>query len=176
MEFKKLSDVTLAESTSESTNILIEDGGEIKKVAMDKLIVPQEPQKPQVQANWNETDESSPAYILNKPEKLGGYTYFAISENGFMFKTDGLTYPANINGTDPNVSRAEFEEAYKTSPIMLVPRNDAFQQGHYTSITPCPCIWYRLNTSGYPHITFMSYDGYFNHQNITFSDGDSFTS
>lgn len=35
-----------------------------------------------VQADWNENDSSSPAYILNKPENLGGgVTWFAASNS-----------------------------------------------------------------------------------------------
>ena len=30
------------------------------------------PTTPSAQADWNENDSSSPAYILNKPENLGG--------------------------------------------------------------------------------------------------------
>lgn len=173
MEFKKLSEVTIAETTSESTNVLIEDSGEVKRVAMDQISVPQTPQE---QANWNETDETSPAFILNKPEKLGGYTYFAISDNGYMFKTEDFAYPSDAAGAAPNVSRAEFEDAYKTSPIMLIPSNDSLKQSSGTSVTPSPCARYHLNTGGYPHVTYMNYTGYLMVKAITFSDGESFTS
>lgn len=174
MEFKKLSDVTLAETTSENTNVLIEDNGEVKKVAMDQIKVPQEPQKPQVQANWNEADETSPAFILNKPEKMGGYTYFAFSSNGEIFKTDNFAAPSVVPGTRSDVSRAEFEEAYKTTPIMLIPlTHDSLKQLNSTTSTPCPCAWYYLNNAGYPHISFVSYNGVMD-RFIVFSDGNAF--
>lgn len=38
------------------------------------------PTTPSAQADWNENDSSSPAYILNKPENLGGgVTWFVAS-------------------------------------------------------------------------------------------------
>ena len=61
----KLSEVGVIESPV-NPNFIIEDEGEIKRIPPE-AITPS-----QVQADWEETDASSPAYILNKPESLGG--------------------------------------------------------------------------------------------------------
>ena len=61
----KLSEVEVIESPV-NPNFIIEDEGEIKRIPPE-AITPS-----QVQADWEETDASSPSYILNKPESLGG--------------------------------------------------------------------------------------------------------
>lgn len=65
--YKKLCDVEMVDTAIEP-NILIEDGGDIKKISADNIAVPQ------VQANWAEEDETSAAFILNKPDlsQVGG--------------------------------------------------------------------------------------------------------
>lgn len=71
----KLSEVEVIESPV-NPNFIIEDKGEIKRIPPE-AITPS-----QVQADWEETDASSPAYILNKPENLGGgeVVYYYLSE------------------------------------------------------------------------------------------------
>ena len=64
-DFVKLSETTLVESAADP-NLLIEDGGEIKRISANNIATPQ------VQSDWNETDVSNPAFILNKPENIGG--------------------------------------------------------------------------------------------------------
>ena len=61
----KLSEVEVIESPV-NPNFIIEDEGEIKRIPPE-AITPS-----RVQSDWDETDASSPAYILNKPESLGG--------------------------------------------------------------------------------------------------------
>ncbi len=65
--YKKLTDVALVE-TAETPNILIEEGGDIKKISASNLVTPQ------TKANWEETDPNSFAFILNKPDlsQVGG--------------------------------------------------------------------------------------------------------
>lgn len=65
--YQKLADVTLVDSAVEP-NLLIEDGGDIKKISASNIAVPQ------VKADWNETDATSAAFILNKPDlsQVGG--------------------------------------------------------------------------------------------------------
>jgi len=62
-EYTKLSEVEILESPS-SPNILVEDNGEIVRVPSSNLTT----SAAQVQADWNETDSDSPAFILNKPD------------------------------------------------------------------------------------------------------------
>ena len=59
--YKKLTDVALVES-AEAPNILIEEGGDIKKISSSNLVTPQ------TKADWEETDPNSFAFILNKPD------------------------------------------------------------------------------------------------------------
>ena len=59
--YKKLTDVALVES-AETPNLLIEDGGDIKKIPSSNLVTPQ------TKADWEETDPNSFAFILNKPD------------------------------------------------------------------------------------------------------------
>ena len=61
----KLSEVEVIESPV-NPNFIIEDRGEIKRISPEAIT------PAQVQADWEEIDASSPAYILNKPESLGG--------------------------------------------------------------------------------------------------------
>lgn len=65
--YKKLADVPLVES-AEAPNLLIEEGGDVKKISASNLIVPQ------TKADWEETDPNSAAFILNKPDlsQVGG--------------------------------------------------------------------------------------------------------
>lgn len=58
--YKKLTDVALVES-AETPNLLIEEGGDIKKISSSNLVTPQ------TRADWEETDPNSFAFILNKP-------------------------------------------------------------------------------------------------------------
>ena len=76
----KLSEVEIIESPV-NPNFIIEDEGEIKRIPPE-AITPS-----QVQADWDETDASSPAYILNKPESLGGggeIVYYFLSSSTLM--------------------------------------------------------------------------------------------
>lgn len=57
-EFTRLADVAEVASLNNNANVLVEQDGEIGKVAKNQI---------GTQADWNETDETSPAYILNKP-------------------------------------------------------------------------------------------------------------
>lgn len=65
--YKKLTDVALVES-AETPNLLIEEGGDIKKISVSNLVTPQ------TKADWEETDPNSFAFILNKPDlsQVGG--------------------------------------------------------------------------------------------------------
>ena len=77
----KLSEVEVIESPV-NPNFIIENEGEIKRIPPE-AITPS-----QVQADWEETDASSPAYILNKPESLGGgggeIVYYFLSSGTLM--------------------------------------------------------------------------------------------
>lgn len=59
---KSIVDVPVAES-AEGLNLIVEDNGVAKKIAASEV---------GAQADWNEADPASPAYILNKPEISSG--------------------------------------------------------------------------------------------------------
>lgn len=131
-EFTKLSDVTLADTIESSANVLIEENGEIKKVSKSAI---------GAQADWNETDETSPAYILNKPESLGGYKYYYYY-NYYLYKTNSATErPGNVGTTEKAISRTAFENDYYSSPIMI-----------NCAGTIAPCIWY----GDYSNVQYVS--------------------
>ena len=79
-DFVKLSETTLVESAA-VPNLLIEDGGEIKRISANNVATPQ------VQSDWNETDISNPAFILNKPENIGGSNIitYTLASGALMF-------------------------------------------------------------------------------------------
>ena len=78
-DFVKLSEATLVDSALEP-NILIEDGGEVKRISANNIATPQ------VQSDWNETNINSPAFILNKPESIGksNVISYTIASNTLM--------------------------------------------------------------------------------------------
>lgn len=57
-EFKKLSAVDMVESVDQTATVLIEKDGVIKRAPKNEI---------NVQADWAETDSSSPVFIKNKP-------------------------------------------------------------------------------------------------------------
>lgn len=151
MEFKKLSDVTLVEQTTADTNILIEENGEISKVS--KSLVG-------AQADWNETDETNPAFIMNKPEALGGYTYYSYY-GGHLYKSDG-TYSTDTE----EVTKEEFEAEYMKSPIMLI--CDNVSKNGFKSGSISPIVWYRMSDNNAPFIGHYGSYGKFTSYIISF--------
>ena len=66
--FVKLSEVEKI-STPQNASLLIEQNGEIKRLSTDDInFGGGNGGGTQVQADWNETDTDSPAYIWNKPQ------------------------------------------------------------------------------------------------------------
>lgn len=120
--FTKLSDVNLTEKPTDEANVLIEENGDIKKTPKNAI---------GAQADWNETDESSSAFILNKPESLGGYKYYFYCSY-FLYRINNATdWPASF-GFNNAVSQAAFEADYYSTPIML----------SGADFVPAPCVWY----------------------------------
>lgn len=101
----------------------------------------------QIQPDWDETDETSPAFIMNKPENLGGYAYYYI--NAYS-SGSGLLRSTNEEFDDwsnPVESSDEFFNTYYTRPIMLRVRTGA-------SDIFAPCIGYSIN-SGKLYLNYM---------------------
>lgn len=130
MEFTRLSDVALVDNISEEVNVLIVENDDIKKAPKSKI---------GAQADWNETDEGSPAFILNKPTSLGGYAYYAVYGN-YIVKRDDCTYPADgINSSTVTVD--EFVNDYKSKPIMIINAKDGLDSYNYGIHPLVNCVY-----------------------------------
>ena len=86
--YKKLTDVDLVES-AEAPNLLIEEGGDIKKISASNLVTPQ------TKADWEETDPNSFAFILNKPDlsQVGGANVVTYTIASGALKLNGIVVP-----------------------------------------------------------------------------------
>lgn len=150
MEFTRLSDVTLVNEVSEDTNVLIEDNGEIKKVSKSDI---------GAQADWNEENEASPAFILNKPTSLGGYAYYATYGN-YIVKCDECVYPANrISSSTATVD--EFVNDYKSKPIMLLVGDDGVASEYGNGLRPLVnCVYNEYYANRLGLVYFNGYSSY----------------
>lgn len=104
--YKKLSDVEFVESAVEP-NILIEDEGEIKKISASNIAVPQ------VRADWDEEDETSAAYILNKPDlsqSVGGANVVTYTLS--YTTASGTRIPRLAHGYDTGYASVTPQEVY----------------------------------------------------------------
>ena len=108
-EFIKLSEVEKVE-TSHNANLLIEEDGEIKRLSTDNINFGGNGN--QVQADWNEKDDTSPAYIMNKPEVSDGIIYVSLDCGGAFVKSDGSYYTVN-----------ELKELWKAGARIRIDRN-----------------------------------------------------
>lgn len=86
MEFKKLSAVEMVEAVDQATTVLIEKDGVIKRAPKNKI---------GAQADWTETDSSSPAFIKNKPEYV-----LDIDVTSNYDPEDGWAIDYNVNKID----------------------------------------------------------------------------
>lgn len=86
--YKKLTDVDLVES-AEAPNLLIEEGGDIKKISASNLVTSR------TKADWEETDPNSFAFILNKPDlsQVGGANVVTYTIASGALKLNGIVVP-----------------------------------------------------------------------------------
>lgn len=106
-EFVKLNEVDLVEEPNEGANVIIEEDGEIKRVPKTAI---------GAQADWNETDETNPAFILNKPTRIGGYLYYCYTDYT-LYKCEDH----NFNTEEAKVvTKEEFEADYYSNPILFL--------------------------------------------------------
>lgn len=83
--FTKLSEVPiLEEELSTDAHILIENNNEIVRIPESKI------KGSNMQADWNETDEDSPAFIMNKPSD-NIIVYYAPYPNTALYLDKGYT-------------------------------------------------------------------------------------
>lgn len=83
-EFIKLSEVEKVD-TSYNASLLIEQDGEIKRLSTDNINFGGNGN--QVQSDWNETDDTSPAFIANKPNINDNVTFYIAT--GSILGLDG---------------------------------------------------------------------------------------
>ena len=117
--YKKLTDVDLVES-AEAPNLLIEEGGDIKKIPSSNLVTTQ------TKADWEETDPNSAAFILNKPDlsQAGGanvVTYTIVS--GAL----------NLNGA--TVTAQSVIDEWKNGSILRIDETSALSGGSLGSVS-----------------------------------------
>ena len=145
--YKKLTDVELVDSAVEP-NLLIEDGGDIKKISASNIAVPQ------VKADWDETDINSPAFILNKPTSIGGganvVTYAMSYTIGSGTSTPHLTHGVESGHTV--VTAQEVVDAWDSGSILRI--NDIDEVGSVLSINysinsgvTTATVYYIINSS-----------------------------
>lgn len=117
--YKKLTDVPTVE-TAEEPRILIEDGGNIKKMPASNIAVPQ------VKADWEEDDPSSAAFILNKPDlsKVGGGGGANVVTYAMSYTINsGVSVPSHLvhaDGSFKRVTAKELVEAWDQGNILRI--------------------------------------------------------
>lgn len=109
--FTKLSEVDLVEDVNESTSVLVEEDGEVKRVPKSKI---------GAQADWNETDESKPSFILNKPTQFGGVTmYFKAYGGNYLYKKDNEGNLPTVFSEENAVTMDEFSSDFLTGGCII---------------------------------------------------------
>ena len=117
--YKKLTDVDLVESAA-TPNLLIEEGGDIKKISASNLVTPQ------TKSDWEETDPNSAAFILNKPDlsQAGGanvVTYTIVNS------------ALNLNGA--TVTAQSVIDEWKNGSILRIDETSALSGGSLGAIS-----------------------------------------
>ena len=86
--YTRLADVALVES-AETPNLLIEEGGDVKKISVSNIVTPQ------TKADWDETNPNSAAFILNKPDlsQVGGANVVTYTIAGGALNLNGIVVP-----------------------------------------------------------------------------------
>lgn len=147
MEFKKLSAVEMVDTVDQDATVLIEKDGIIKRAPKNEI---------GAQANWAETDSSSPAFIKNKPSKELVYEWnfsaddevYEIYENvdedlswltkrqdniSFEIICEHYAYQYDWNNESQQHNYIYFENVFATSSSADSP--------HYTRYTNVPILY-----------------------------------
>ena len=125
--YKKLTDVALVES-AEAPNLLIEEGGDIKKISASNLVTPQ------TKADWEETDPNSAAFILNKPDlsQAGGANVVTYTISGTKLWLNGAA-----------ATRQSVIDEWKNGSILRIDETTASSGGSLGAVSN---IKYTLNS------------------------------
>ena len=144
LDFKKLNNVDKLSAVDTDVNLIVEQYGAIKRMNIVDI-----PQSQTVKADWNETNEASPAFILNKPESLGGgnasVTYFIMSGDNTTVKI-GENWDTAINVTKDAVI-----DAFNNGIVRMKYAADPNAIGTLTG--------YKYNNSGVGNIYYIASDG-----------------
>lgn len=104
-EMRRLSEVPEVENVNSDATVLIEQNGEVARAHKGKI---------GAQADWNETDETSPAFIMNKP--IGG------SVDNFYFVSNGAYYGFvhGVDETGEQVSGQALKDSFDSGNVVLL--------------------------------------------------------
>ena len=97
---RNIADLPIATSTDD-LNLIVNDNGSAKQIAASAV---------RAQANWDETDETSPAFIMNKPVISGGNAVAYHLTSATLYK-DSLYSDA--------VTWSEFQDAFMSGVVRL---------------------------------------------------------
>ena len=139
----KLSDATLVGTPASNANVLIEESGVLKKVPKAEI---------GAQADWNETDETSPAFILNKPEFGGGskVTYLFAKSAGCLYQGAEYDTLFDIANPDTPLTFQGVKNAFGSGVVMFCSNNERLDGSAASSI-----VYYSVSTTE-PRI-FLAY-------------------
>lgn len=104
-EMKRLSEVPKIENVNSDATVLIEQNGEVARAHKGKI---------GAQADWNETDETSPAFIMNKPIGASVDNFYYVSNS---------TYRGFVHGTDETgeqVSGQALKDSFDSGNVVLL--------------------------------------------------------
>lgn len=87
---KNITDLPIAES-SEGINLIVNDNGSAKQIPASAV---------GAQADWNETDETSPAFIMNKPQVSSGGAVTYTTTSGYFYYGDWETGGTQVSYND----------------------------------------------------------------------------
>lgn len=121
--YKKLTDVALVES-AETPNLLIEEGGDIKKISASNLVTPQ------TKADWEETDPNSAAFILNKPDlsQVGG-------ANVITYTISNTTSGTKLWLNGAAATRQSVTDEWKNGSILRIDETNAISGGSLGAVS-----------------------------------------
>ena len=117
--YKKLTDVDLVESAT-APNLLIEEGGDIKKISASNLVTPQ------TKADWEETDPNSAAFILNKPD---------LSQDGGANVVTYTISNSRLNLNGATVTAQSVIDEWKNGSILRIDETSALSGGSLGAVS-----------------------------------------
>jgi hypothetical protein len=129
MEFKKLSAVEMVETVDQAATVLIEKDGVIKRAPKNEI---------GTQADWSETDSSSPAFIKNKP--VEEYDLDVSVTASYSDDDDEYMFESNINsGSFDKVKNKILKNEY---PNIKIQFNCISNNGCPEMFVESPVVYY----------------------------------